>query len=37
VIKDEAFVASRLEELNDILGAMNGENEAIYELVKSKL
>jgi formiminotetrahydrofolate cyclodeaminase len=36
-IKDEAFVSSRLEELNEILGTMDGENEETYKLVKGKL
>lgn len=36
-IRDEAFVASRLEELNRIMAGMDGENDAIYRLVEGKL
>jgi formiminotetrahydrofolate cyclodeaminase len=37
VIKDADFVASRLTELNEILAAMDGKNEVVYQFVKSKL
>lgn len=37
VIKDEAFVASRLDELNRIMADMEGLNNEIYQLVQEKL
>jgi formiminotetrahydrofolate cyclodeaminase len=36
-IRDEVFVASRLDELNRIMAGMDGENDAIYRLVEGKL
>jgi formiminotetrahydrofolate cyclodeaminase len=36
-IKDEAFVASRLEELERLLANAEGLNEAVYSMVKDKL
>lgn len=36
-IKDEAFVASRLAELDQLLARADGLNEAVYSMVKDKL
>lgn len=36
-IKDEAFVASRLAELDQLLTRADGLNEAVYSMVKDKL
>jgi len=36
-IKDEAFVADRRKQLEDIMVGMDELTEAVYQLVKSKL